>query len=160
VEERRLVEVGLTLKVRDHPLAAGEHLPRNLGVAPLVRLEEVERQTRIEKHPRNDQEQQDGPRPDLNRLGDRTREKYTGQEKRNPREEVAGQWQGWRGGGKLLRENRRVHHLVFLTRRGRGKSGRSCQMRREESMSLPFQKNSCQILVRSGKVETGRVNRG
>ena len=37
-EQHRLVEVGETVELRHHPVAGRRHLPRHLGVAPLVRV--------------------------------------------------------------------------------------------------------------------------
>ena len=57
VEQRRLVEVRLALEVRHDPVAASEHLARDLRVAALVRLEQVERQRRVkEQGGKNDEE--------------------------------------------------------------------------------------------------------
>ena len=39
-EQHRLVEIGQAVEMRHAPAAEREHLPRHLGVAPLVGLEE------------------------------------------------------------------------------------------------------------------------
>ena len=56
VEERRLVEVRLALQQRHDPLAGRQHLARDLGVAALVRLQQVEVQARVEQEGRQGQQ--------------------------------------------------------------------------------------------------------
>ncbi len=56
VKERRLVEVRLALERRHQPIAAGQHLARNLGVAALIRFKEMEVHPREQQDAREDNE--------------------------------------------------------------------------------------------------------
>src|SRR5262249_6773641 len=63
IEQGRLIEIGLALQIRDYPFAAQEHFPRDLRIAALIRLEEVKRHTRVEQCAGENQQKQEGSRP-------------------------------------------------------------------------------------------------
>ncbi len=90
VQERRFIEIRFTLKIRHHPLAALEHLARDLGVTALVRLEEVERQARIQQDRRQQQKISSDDRRHGSRLaqwppGNSTRDQRNGNQAGNER---------------------------------------------------------------------------
>jgi hypothetical protein len=74
--------------MRDDPVPALEHLARDLSVAALIRLEQVEAQTGVEQDARQEDQPEQGDRPDT--LGGQLRS--AGKEnvlpqKRNPAEQ-------------------------------------------------------------------------
>src|SRR5262249_52987324 len=91
VKKGWFIEVWLSLQIGDNPVASNQHLARDFSIAAFIRLEEIERQTTIEKRGWHDQQDQEAPEPERLAGSGLAGEQNIGPKERKPQSQAARQ---------------------------------------------------------------------